>query len=78
LRKADSCPDTSGIVGICSFDPSRNCIRQSQCPEGKVIFCILLVYEKFEDTKGVIRGHQWKKEKQHNDQKKQDERTDKQ
>jgi hypothetical protein len=24
------------------------------------------VYEKFEDTKGVIRGHKWKKEKQHN------------
>ena len=31
--------------------------------------------EEFEDTKGVIRIRQWKKNRQHNDQKKKDKRT---
>jgi hypothetical protein len=31
--------------------------------------------EEFEDIKGVIRIRQWKKNRQHNDQKKKDKRT---
>ncbi|XP_076081790.1 perlwapin-like protein isoform X1 [Mytilus galloprovincialis] len=34
LASTDSCPNTDGIVGICVFDPSRNCVNQDQCPSG--------------------------------------------
>jgi hypothetical protein len=32
---------------------------------------------KFEDTKGIIRSRKWKKDRQHNDQKKRDKGTNK-
>jgi len=36
---------------------------------------IILLQEEFEDTKGVIRIHKSKKDRQHNGQKKKDKRT---
>ncbi|XP_043193117.1 low-density lipoprotein receptor-related protein-like isoform X2 [Amphibalanus amphitrite] len=30
------CPDTSGIITTCEFDPERNCLSDSQCPSDKL------------------------------------------
>jgi len=38
-------------------------------------FPIYFMNEKFEDTKGVIRIRKWKKDRQHNGQKKEYKRT---
>ncbi|XP_052085075.1 perlwapin-like protein [Mytilus californianus] len=34
LTSTDGCPNSDGIFGFCVFDPSRNCVRQEQCPFG--------------------------------------------
>ncbi|KAF0299933.1 Whey acidic protein [Amphibalanus amphitrite] len=33
---AGQCPDTSGIITTCEFDPERNCLSDSQCPSDKL------------------------------------------
>ena len=40
-----------------------------------VEWAYLKLLKEFEDRKGVIRIRKWKKDKQHNGQKKQDKRT---
>ena len=39
------------------------------------LYLFIIIYQKFEDTKGTIRIHKWKKDRQHNDQKKKDKVT---
>jgi len=50
-------------------------ILYNKCPLLLQIDILFLVYEEFEDTKGVIRIHKSKKDRQHNDQNKKDKKT---
>ena len=49
---------------------SMTCQLISEVKRGHWPLVTSLIQEEFEDTKGVIRIRKWKKEKQHNGQKK--------
>jgi hypothetical protein len=58
----------NGIIPVTIYELT-NCILDN------IVFSSLIVYEEFEDTKGVIRIRKWKKNRQHYSQKKKYKRT---